>query len=57
MTKVYANGLGGWTAEYRDREGYWRVARDARFVPINCETATLARSVARWRRRRLRRFQ
>lgn len=56
MIKAYENELGGWTAEYRDRDGYWRVAKDARFIPLNCATEALALSVARYRRRRLRRW-
>ncbi|WP_154072232.1 hypothetical protein [Bradyrhizobium erythrophlei] len=57
MIRAYQNSLGGWTAEYRDRNGYWRIAKDARFIPISCATEKLALSVARWRRRRLQVWQ
>jgi len=49
----YQHGFGGWIAEYRDSRGIWRVAGDARQLPIICETRALALSVARYRRRRL----
>lgn len=45
--------LDDWLAEYIDRNGIWRVVKDARGLPIQCETESLALSVARWRRRRL----
>lgn len=57
MIRTYQNELGGWTAEYRDRDGLWRKAHDARRIPINCETEALALSVARYRRKRLRSFK
>jgi hypothetical protein len=47
------NMLGGWVAEYCDRDGYWCIASDARGVAINCATEDLALSVARYRRQRL----
>jgi hypothetical protein len=48
---------GSWIAYYAAWHGGWQLATDARGVPIACETETLALSVARYRRRRLRRFQ
>lgn len=52
MTK--ASKIGSiWLAEYRNRDGDWRVARDARGRTLKCETRTLALSVAAYRRRRL----
>lgn len=56
MTRACPNALGGWTAEYQDRDGHWRIAKDARFIPIRCETAALALAVAWFRRRRLKSF-
>lgn len=52
MTRAYEVD-GRWRAEYRDRLGYWRVAHDARHLPLACTTEALALSVARYRRRRL----
>ena len=46
--RTYQNALGGWTAEYRDRDNYWRVAHDARHIPISCATEALAQSIARY---------
>jgi hypothetical protein len=45
---------GAWLAFYRSREDKWELARDARGLPILCETKALAISVAGYRRRRLR---
>jgi hypothetical protein len=54
MVQAYQQRFGGgWIAEYRDSRGIWRVAGDARQLPIICETRALALSVARYRRRRL----
>ncbi|WP_156927843.1 hypothetical protein [Bradyrhizobium sp. Tv2a-2] len=50
---IYSNTHGGWIAMYTDRLGVWRIARDARGLPIACDTAELARSVANCRRQRL----
>ncbi|MGE0290623.1 MAG: hypothetical protein AB7P16_30450 [Bradyrhizobium sp.] len=47
---------GGWIAHYRAR-GYWRIACDALGRAIVCETESLALSVARYRRRRLRKME
>lgn len=44
---------GYWVPAYTGRTGHWRVANDALGRPIQCETETLALSVARYRRRRL----
>jgi hypothetical protein len=44
---------GYWAAYYINRDGSWRVARDALGRIIRCETEKLALSVARYRRRRL----
>lgn len=46
-------GAGGWLAFYLDARGRWRLAADARGIGIICETEELARSVARYRRRRV----
>ena len=43
----------GFFAFYIGRDQKWHVARDARGLPITCETEALALSVARYRRRRL----
>jgi len=43
-----------WLAFYVGRDGKMRVARDARGLPIECETEQLALSVARYRRKRMR---
>lgn len=43
-----------WSAFYRDLRGCWHVALDWRRMAIECETESLALSVARYRRRRLR---
>jgi hypothetical protein len=45
--------VGYWAAYYINRNGSWSVACDALGRIIRCETETLARSVARYRRRRL----
>jgi hypothetical protein len=50
---VPANG-DRWLAFYVGRDGRMRVARDARGLPIECETEQLALSVARYRRKRMR---
>lgn len=53
MTRAFLSiGGKGWIACYRDRNGTWRWASDARKWPIYCETKELALSVAgyRWRR-------
>ncbi len=47
------DGCGFWLAFYVDAHNEWRLARDAREAPIQCETEALALSVARFRRRRL----
>jgi hypothetical protein len=47
----------GWLAFYLAANGKWKLARDARGEPITCETEALAQSVARYRRRRLRRMK
>lgn len=43
----------GWLAFYRGANNSWTLVRDALGHPITCETAGLAQSVARYRRRRL----
>ncbi len=43
----------GFLAFYVGKDRKWRVARDARGLPITCETEALAISVARYRRRRI----
>jgi hypothetical protein len=48
---------GGHLACYVGADGNWHTARDARGQYIICETETLAQSVARYRRRRLRRWR
>ena len=45
--------LSGWAAWYIDRDAGWRLAGNALGRAIICETAALAISVARSRRRRL----
>jgi hypothetical protein len=46
--------LDGWFAAlYRDRDGEWRRANDARGYPLRCDSYELAHSVAGYRRRRL----
>lgn len=47
---------GKWLALYADRDGVWTRAADALGNPIFCDNRSLAHSVARYRRRRLRRF-
>ena len=44
---------GKWLAVYAGRDNKATIARDALGRPIECETAELALSVARYRRRRL----
>lgn len=51
-TAVEANS--GFLAFYIGRDRKWHVARDARGLPITCETEALALSVACYRRKRLR---
>lgn len=48
---------GKWIAVYRDNNDQLRQARDARGKFIRCETEALALSVARYRRRRLKRWR
>lgn len=43
----------GYLAFYKGADKKWHVARDARGVPITCETEALATSVARSRWRRI----
>lgn len=43
----------GFLAFYIATDKQWHVARDARNIPIVCETEALALSVARYRRRRI----
>ena len=47
----------GYLAFYVGADKKWRVARDALGLPIVCASAALANSVARYRRRRLRRWR
>jgi hypothetical protein len=49
--------VGYWAAYYINRDGGWSVACDALGRIIRCETARLALSVARYRRRRLQPLQ
>lgn len=54
MTQAVPFCADSWLAFYVGRDGKMRVARDARGLPIECETEALALSVARYRRRRTR---
>jgi hypothetical protein len=47
------NADNGFLAFYIGRDHKWHIARDARGLPIVCETEALAQSVARYRRRRI----
>jgi hypothetical protein len=56
MTTVVP-AAGGFLAFYVGADKKWRVARNALGHAIVCETFSLAQSVARYRRRRLRSFR
>lgn len=56
MTYALKNSWGQWRAYYVGSNGEWTVACDARGVPLDCFTETLALSVARYRRRRLKKW-
>ena len=54
MARRSLSGL--WYALYRNGQGVLTTATDALGYPIECDTEALAKSVARYRARRLRRF-
>lgn len=57
MTKPFFDPLhNNWLAFYVSREG-WTMACDALGRPIRCETERLALSVAKYRRRRLKKWR
>ena len=54
MAQRSLSGL--WYALYLNGQGVLTTAKDALGYPIECDTEQLAKSVARYRARRLRRF-